>query len=217
MKYVFIYCEGQTEESFVNNVLGPYFQRMEIYVTPIIHKTSRTPSKSFKGGVSTYGSIKKELQNLCHNPNAIVTMMLDYYGMPNDTPLIQCNEADIYQRAALIETAIAEDIRCDNFIPNLIMHEFEGLLFSEPQAFTAIATDREVAELQKIRDSAETPEHINNSPLTAPSKRIKSVIENYYKVRQGTIVAKKIGVDKILAECKHFANWIEAIKTKSHL
>lgn len=25
MKYVYIYCEGQTEESFVNDVLYPYF------------------------------------------------------------------------------------------------------------------------------------------------------------------------------------------------
>ena len=34
MKNVYIYCEGQTEESFVNTVLYPYFSKMDIYVTP---------------------------------------------------------------------------------------------------------------------------------------------------------------------------------------
>lgn len=212
MKFVYIYCEGQTEESFVNNVLAPYFQRMEIYVTPIIHKTNRTATKTFKGGVSTYGSIKKELLILCQNTNAIVTTMLDYYGMPSDTPLINSTEEDIYQRAEHIESVIADDIGRDNFIPNLIMHEFEGLLFSDPQAFSEIAADRAVENLQEIRDSVASPEHINNSPLTAPSKRIKRVIENYSKVRQGTIVAKKIGIDKMMAECKHFATWIRNIQ-----
>ncbi len=31
MKNVFIYCEGQTEESFVNAVLYPYFANMDIF------------------------------------------------------------------------------------------------------------------------------------------------------------------------------------------
>ena len=36
MKNVYIYCEGQTEEAFVNNVLRPYFANMEIWVYPIV-------------------------------------------------------------------------------------------------------------------------------------------------------------------------------------
>jgi hypothetical protein len=64
-----------------------------------------------------------------------------------------------------------------------------------------------------MRDAAETPEHINNSVNTSPSKRIESVIDNYTKVRQGIIVAKNIGIDKMLSECKHFATWINKIKS----
>ena len=40
MKTLCIYCEGQTEEAFVNNILSPYLSRMGIYTTPIIHKTN---------------------------------------------------------------------------------------------------------------------------------------------------------------------------------
>ena len=92
-----------------------------------------------------------------------------------------------------------------------MLHEFEALLFSEPQGFEHIANDRIVKQLQAIRNSAETPEHINNSAETAPSKRIQNVVNSYSKVRQGIIVAKYIGIDKMMSECKHFSEWINRI------
>ena len=209
---VIIYCEGQTEESFVNVVLSPYFSNMNINVKPMIHKTKNTGIKAYKGGVGNYEQIKTELIRFCQNPNFVVTTMFDYYGMPHNTPSIGCNEPDIYKRVEIIESAIADDIGYDNFIPNLILHEFEGLLFSDPQAFSVIANNSEVAQLQKIRNKAQSPEHINNSAETAPSKRILNIIDDYGKVRQGIIVAKKIGIEKMLSECKHFADWINKIK-----
>ena len=212
MKNVYIYCEGQTEESFVNTILYPYFSNMDIYVTPIIHKTKRTPTKSYKGGVIDYKPIKDELKILCKNPNAFVTTMFDYYGMPGNTPAIDHIDTNLYNRIEYIEQEITNDIGCNNLAFNLLVHEFEGLLFSDTQAFSTITNDKAVERLQAMRDAAETPEHINNSVSTAPSKRIESVIDNYTKVRQGIIVAKKIGIDKMLSECKHFADWIEKIK-----
>ena len=211
MKYVYIYCEGQTEEAFVNDIPYPYFSRIGIYVQPIIHKTKRTPTKSFRGGVSKYEPIKNEIIKLCQDPNCIVTTMFDYYAMPEDTPAITYSEIDIYKRVDFIENAVNKDIGCENLIFNLILHEFEALLFSEPQAFEHITNDKAVKQLQAIRNSAETPEHINNSVETAPSKRIASVVDNYSKVRQGIIVAKHIGIDKMLSECKHFSAWINKI------
>ena len=211
MKYVYIYCEGQTEESFVNDVLYPYFSRMDIYVTPIIQKTKRTPTKAFKGGVSRYAPIKDELIKLCQDSNCIVTTMFDYYAMPDDTPSIDHQDIDIYKRIDFIENAVNEDIGCKNLLFNLVLHEFEALLFSEPQAFEHIANDKVVRQLQAIRNSVDTPEHINNSAATAPSKRIQNVVNGYSKVRQGIIVAKYIGIDKMMSECKHFSAWIDKI------
>lgn len=213
MKSVFIYCEGQTEESFVNNILCPYFANMDIYVTPIIHKTKRTSIKSYRGGVKGYKPVKDELIKLCRNPKVLVTTMFDYYGMPSDTPAIDYKDnSSLYSQIEYIENEITKDIGCDNLIFNLLVHEFEGLLFSDTQAFNTIADDRVVEKLQAMRDAAETPEHINNSVNTAPSKRIESVISDYSKVRQGIIVAKKIGINKMISECKHFADWIDKIK-----
>ena len=37
-------------------------------------------------------------------------------------------------------------------------------------------------------------------------------IGDYTKVRQGIIVAKKIDINKMISECKHFADWIYKIR-----
>lgn len=214
MKYVYVLCEGPTEEGFVNRVLSPYFQNLDTWVTPITITTSKnTSKKAIKGGVSKYELIKKEIQKLCGNPNNIVTTMFDYYGMPKDTPGIDCTEADIDKRMQIIENAVESDINLSNCYFNLIVHEFEGLLFSNPQVFENITNNSTVAKLQAIRDKAPSPEHINNSLETAPSKRIYNLIPDYSKVRQGTILAQKIGIDKMISECRHFANWINKIRS----
>lgn len=41
MKLVYIYCEGQTEEGFINNVLSPYFAQMDIYPQDKAHTDMR--------------------------------------------------------------------------------------------------------------------------------------------------------------------------------
>lgn len=214
MKNVYIYCEGQTEESFVNNILCPYFLNIDIYVRPIICSTKRTASKKYKGGIVNYAKIKHELPIICKShPREIVTTMFDYYGMPDDTPAIDCSEVDIFKRIEIIEQAISDDMGQANLVVNLMLHEFESLLFSEPQCFSKITDDTHaVMQLQRMRDDANSPEHINNSVETAPSKRIINTIPDYAKIKDGIIVSSEIGINKMLLECRHFAEWIEKIK-----
>ena len=212
MTYVYILCEGQTEESFINNVLSPYFENMSIYITPIICETKRTASKKYKGGVSTYDKIRSELLMLSRNKECIITTMFDYYAMPKDTPGIACTEIDIYKRIHIIEDAINQDIDQENCFAYLMLHEFEALLFSSPKSFEAVGGPIIIKSVQKIRNSYQTPEHINNSPDTAPSKRLEAIIPNYPKVKNGSILSKEMGIDTILHECKHFESWINKIK-----
>lgn len=213
MIYLYILCEGQTEESFINNILVPYFENINIYVTPIILETKRTGLKKYKGGVSDYDKIKKEVQTLACNKNSYVTTMFDYYAMPANTPNINYKEVDIYKRIDIIENAINQDIGVDNCFFNLMLHEFEGLLFSSPTSFEAIGNSKLIREVQSIRNSYPTPEHINNSPDTAPSKRLESLIANYSKVINGTILSKTMGLDIMMRECLHFNQWINKIKS----
>ena len=105
MKNVYIYCEGQTEESFVREILYPYFINSDIYVSPIICSTKKTAGSKFKGGVSSYEKIKKELTLICRqHPHEFVTTMFDYYGMPDNAPGMETDGEDIEKRIARIRT-----------------------------------------------------------------------------------------------------------------
>lgn len=212
MKNVYIYCEGPTEESFINEVLYPYFFNIGIAVYPIVCTTKRTATQKYRGGVSDYNKIKKELSIISKShKNEFVTTMFDYYAMPSNTPEITCQDADVVQRMDKIEAAIDADLNLPNCKFHFMLHEFEGILFSDPGAFSIIADQKVVAEIQKIRDSFPTPEHINNSHETAPSKRLEALIPNYAKVKNGTLLTKGMGIDAIMQACPHFKSWISEI------
>ncbi|MCL2812441.1 MAG: DUF4276 family protein [Clostridia bacterium] len=214
MKNVYVLCEGQTEEGFINRVLAPYLLPSGLYVFPIIITTKRTATAKHRGGVSSFSKIRKELQMLSkRHPNEFVTTMFDYYALPGDTPGIENNDVDVYRRIAAIESEIDHDLGFRNCFVNLMLHEFEALLFADPRKFAPHALEREIKEIQRVRDAFDTPEHINCSIHTAPSKRLEAIIPKYAKVIFGTLVAEKIGMSRILAECKHFAGWVEKIKS----
>lgn len=216
MKNVYIYCEGQTEETFIREVLYPYFFGMEIYVRPIICTTKRTTAKKYKGGVRKYQKIRDELRMICmQHPNAYVTTMFDYYGMPEDTPGIGCAEPEVQKRIRKIEQDIDADLQQRNCHFHFMLHEFEGILFSKPESFSLIAGSDIVNSVRIIRESYPTPEDINNSPETAPSKRIEALIPNYAKVKNGALLAKDMGIDVIMAQCPHFREWVESIRKAS--
>lgn len=203
MKEVLVYCEGPTEETFINRILADYLAQFEVYLTA-----------SSCGGVSRYAKIQKELKNFCKSSNVVVTTMLDYYGIPSDTPGMRDEvPGDPYAKVEYVEQAIAKDLAQENLIPNLMLHEFEALLFAEPTKFQYCGLrPSAIRELQGIREHAETPEHINNNPNTAPSKRILRIYPQYIKPSDGFQIAKDIGLDTMLSECRHFARWVEKLK-----
>lgn len=118
------------------------------------------------------------------------------------------------KRVEYVETKMKEDICESNFLPNLMMHEYEALLFSDVQAFSFCGlSEKQLAELKAIQQSYSTPEHINNSPNTAPSKRILRVYTDYDKVLDGYNIAKLIGLEKIRKQCRHFDRWVHQMES----
>jgi hypothetical protein len=211
MKRLYILCEGQTEEDFVSIILSPYLQNVGVVVIPIICTTKRTPTKKYKGGVTSFAKVKKELQRLCgEHSNEMVTTMFDLYAFPYDTLGLENIPSNVYDKAEYIEKTITDEIgdKFGNMVFNLVLHEFEGLLFSDVSAFENVASDEAVAILRSVRSAVPTPEHINESPETAPSKQIERAIPDYSKVTDGIDIAEQIGIDKITSECRHFANWL---------
>lgn len=196
-----IYCEGPSEETFINRILAPHFLMQGVYLRAI----------NFRG-VSKYAKLKKGLTDIClRDRSAITTTMIDYYGLPGDTPGykdVSCdNPLDKVRR---IEEIVQNDMSgLNNLRFNLITHEYEALLFADPEKFLECnVPEKTVKKLMDIKHDFPTPEHINNSPNTAPSKRILSLWPKYSKVTDGYMVAEAIGLDKISAECKHFDEWV---------
>jgi hypothetical protein len=88
MKFVKIYVEGQTEETFVRDVLTPHLSGIGVYPTPVLAKTKREKSgRAFKGGLTSYAKVRRDILRLLDDSSAAaVTTMLDFYGLPKDFP-----------------------------------------------------------------------------------------------------------------------------------
>ena len=79
-------------------------------------------------------------------------------------------------KAEFLETELARDVVLPNFIPNLLVHEFEARLFTRVEAFEHWTDNDHVLEpLRAVRRNT-SPEDINDSPHTAPSKRILAAV-----------------------------------------
>ncbi len=207
---VHIFCEGATEETFVKRVLFSYFIELGISLNAI-----GLNNGSQKGGMSTYGKVKSQVERKCkEDPNAWVTTLIDFYGLPSNfpSPKLPTGLSSI-KRAKAIEREFQEDISQPNFIANIVVHEFESLLFSKPEMFRNCFDDeRMISKLLKIRNKFESPEHINGGYNTAPSRRIIQIYSKYEKITDGLNVALDIGLDIIRRECPMFNSWIERIE-----
>lgn len=209
-----ILVEGQTEETFIRDVVAPIFAHQQIFFNPILAQTS----PGYRGGIVSYGKVKHQLERLCkQDSDAYVTTLIDYYGLPTDFPGLNDlnikNELDIHVKIKLLEQSLEQDLNQPNFIANFILHEFEALLFCQPEKFSDWLDDSNPIEiLEKIKAQFTSPELINNSPQTAPSKRLLAAIPAYKKTLHGPLIAGDIGLDTIRQQCPHFNQWLDKME-----
>ena len=222
MKRLHITAEGQTEEAFVNQTLKRHLAGYSVYADVRCVLTSRRPYKVFRGGMTNYAKAKEDilrwLKEERNNMDVAFTTMFDYYGLPADFPgyAEALNERDSYAKVAIIEKALAEDIDDCRFIPYIQLHEFETLLFADPQKFEIEYFDKPegIEQLCKIASEFGNPELINQGKETAPSKRIIRIYSDYEgnKTAVGSMIAHEIGIDTLKRACAHFNEWIEKLE-----
>ena len=215
---VHVICEGQTEEMFVNELLQPVFQAKGILLVPaLVGKPGR------KGGNFKFERLRSDVENrLLGDRTAYCTTFFDYYGLPQSFPgkEAQDSQTDIQIKAAAVQQAMtAELVRLigegpmRRFIPFVQMYEFEALLFSDPDAFAKGIDREQLSEpLAKITEQFESPEHINNSPHTAPSKRIEALVRDYEKPLMGTLAALEVGLGVMREKCELFNLWLKSLE-----
>jgi len=174
-----IICEGESEETFVGELLRKPFLSKGIELTPIL-----------LGGSVKFQRIQLNARNILRqDKSAYCTTFIDFYGLPARFPGKSEASGTSAEKAQAVcaamhrqfSNAIGENV-ARRFIPYVQMHEFEALLFSDPKNFAAGIYENAAAEkFQTIRDEFDTPEDINDNTETAPSKRVLEVVARYDK------------------------------------
>jgi hypothetical protein len=222
--------EGPTEEEFVKNILSPHlldrgYERVDARIL------GNARQRDHRGGITNWPSASKDiLRHLQEDRGRIVTTVVDYYALPASghggwpgrrqaASLVTTSS----KRAEAVEAALLADITgrmkiasdSRRFVPFIAMHEFEALLFSDCDRFAVALGEHQLAtELSAIRSAFRTPEDINDSPQTAPSKRILSLVQRYEKPFHGVVALLEIGLTKVRAECPHFDRWLRRLEDR---
>ncbi|MDY0190891.1 MAG: DUF4276 family protein [Desulfuromonas sp.] len=217
MSRVLLLVEGQTERSIIDQVINPYMAIQGIYLYPRI-----VGKPGHKGG-NKFSTVEKEIIALIRQePSSVITMLFDYYGLTPDWPgLEECANKPLEEIPDIIGNAITHSIakklgstlNPQKFIPYVQLHEIESLLFSGPKEMAEVfQNDGLEEEFNAIVEECGGCENINNSPQTAPSKRIQALYPSYKKGNSVNAhahrILKKIGVDHIRNCCPKFNLWL---------
>lgn len=226
MARLLVHVEGETEETFVTEVLAPHLYTKGFYsVGARLIGNARLRAR--RGGIKGWDSVRKDVvRHLLGDASSFATLMVDYYALPQSGDGAWPGRAeaallDFQHKASRIEGALRADIaeymgagfNLDRFVPNVVMHEFEGLLFSDCEAMArGMGRASLQTAFQEIRDGFASPEHINDSPMTAPSKRVEKLVPGYQKPLLGTLAALTIGLPAMREQCPMFNNWITRLE-----
>ncbi|MEW2116892.1 DUF4276 family protein [Streptomyces sp. NPDC005474] len=212
-----VLCEGQTEENMVKQFLGPELLAYGINLVPTILLTKTAAGgPSSRGGVSKWSKIERDLRNLlAGTPHwAAVTTLLDYYGLPQGSPGMEDRPltTSARQRVEHVERRMAECIDHSRFIPYLVLHETETWVFAAAEQLGELLDERALAgELKRQADEKGGPENVNDSPDTAPSKRLLRLCPEYNKTQDGPAAVAYLGLDALRLACPHFDAWISRL------
>ena len=200
-----IVVEGPTEEEFVDKVLANHLRAKGVEPTPILPEG--------RGGDIKVDRLVPTFVKLTSNYN-YVTSLVDFYGFRDkgdDTP------KELEQRIHQVVCGkIQRSWNESQLFVYVQRHEFEALLFSDVSIFGEVFYDpsnSRLEALRAIRNRFSTPEDINDSRDTAPSKRIGRLIPGYDKRVNGPELAEKMGLAVIREECPRFNKWLTRLES----
>lgn len=207
-----IVCEGKTERTFVEKTLAPHFECFGVWTDFI---EIGIPNVQHGGDVS-FERLMRDVELLLAD-HEYVTTIVDFFRLGKGwRGMESCRDAKTSaDKAEIVERAALEDAQDmlknqevgRRFIPNVLMHEFEALLFTDPSAIVKITRAWKANPgLQAVAAQFASPEDINSGD--APSKRLVACGANYGKAAHGARIANAIGLPAIRARCPHFNAWM---------
>lgn len=214
---VYVIVEGQTEQTFVREVLAPVMGHKGIFLHPAL-----IGKPGHKGGDIRFERAKGDIGRfLKQRSSTYISTMFDYFRLESSWPgnISIPGSPTAIEKAKKIETTtfgrikeLFPDHNVDGrFIPYIEMHEFEALLFSD----ASILADKigvNKVEIEDILNEFEDPEEIDDGPDTAPSKRLISLRSGYRKVAMGKTISEAIGIQAIREKCPHFDTWLTKLE-----
>lgn len=215
---IHVICEGHTEEMFVNELLVTPFYSKGIMLLP-----AKIGRPGHKGGNVNYQRLLVDIrERLLVDTRCYCTTLLDYYGLPTAFPgktnvKQKLNSKEKLRRvveslSSQVTKALGQEAS-RRFIPYIQMYEFEALLFSHPHALAEAIQQPGLADsFIQIKQQFATPEEINDSPQTAPGKRIEKLYNAYDKPVHPLLAAREIGLKAICRECPLFNEWVTRLE-----
>ncbi len=207
--------EGETEKIFVASVLAPYLiDRAYVSMTPTI--------LGKRGGNVQFGRAERDIgTHLKQRSDTWVTLVVDYYGIRNTWPGYQKSKriTGHEEKARLLMEATVEKLSGQfgedqvrkRFVPYVSMFELESLWFSDSEILAKhLGVDSR--KVRTILDDCGAPEEIDDSPTSAPSKRLYGLAAGFKKTTTGISIAREIGIPRMKAACPLFGRWVARLE-----
>jgi|SRR5215472_9063065 len=168
MPRLLVHVEGETEEAFVNELLAaPLLARGYERVSARLIGNARQRDR--RGGIRGWEIVKRDIaRHLSEDPGCIATTMIDYYALPQSGDKAwpgrgAAASMPVVAKGPHVEAAILSDLTNHmgpdfdgrRFLPFVVVHEFEGLLFSDCEAFArGVGRETLAQSFQNIRTNA---------------------------------------------------------------
>ena len=221
MMRLIIVVEGETEETFVDDVLTPHLQDYGVYARATIagKVTAQRRGRTQRGG-GHFRNWRRDIERLLKEDRKgkqRVTTLFDLYGLPGDFPGLDAHGADpdTNRRCDALQAALAEVFGDRRLIPYLQRHELEALVLGAlPALREKLDAKDDLTGLGKLENeiSGLALEDINDGSDTAPSKRLLRHIPGYSKVLHGPPAIADTGLAALRARCPRFDAWLTRLE-----
>ena len=212
MRQLALIVEGQSEEVFANGLLLPAAAARGFHLTVSIVKTSHSGGRVRRGG-GDWSKYETQIRSFLKARNFHrVGLLMDFYGYPSNAPGVhQTDGSSLSRRDACLRLMSDAFHGSAQFIPHLMLHEFEALVLAalEAGAGRGHLEAGSIAELAKVVHQAGGAENVNDGPVTSPSKRIMALDREYMKTVTGNAILDEAGLPALLERCPDFAAWWE--------
>lgn len=219
---LFAVVEGQSELAFLRALLVEHLalRGIDLHI-PVIGKGTA------KGGLArSFGQVCRELRDfLSDRRRPWVTTFFDYYGLPTGSGRGWDFVSAAKQTGGVqaIEARLRDGVRAEapdlveRFIPYIQLHELEALYFAEPPILAEVLECPQLTDdFAAIVAKSGGCEQINNSPSTAPSKRLQEQCPHYVKGKSSAAHAPRLGRRLSLAalreRCPRFGAWLATLE-----